>query len=489
MPAADIKDPELRIHALAYMDIFRHVLKKYPDGHPQKEAALSRLSDYIEKNITSPDAFIDHIPVFSKGLGVAPGPLGAFIGSQFVKALSNARKTADSQMASVKAPAAQAASVSAGQPRSGKKQYSTIMDEIAELYSLQPPGRFTEGDLGTLILERPDGIKVLPGTLPPAAVPVTGKAAPVYEDKPIIAEILEKFGSVLNVHEKLEFNPFPPEMQGGSPMPAVFEEEAPGPVTGGAAPAPAIVKTTPASGYRPLADAPIIADILEKFGSKLNVTDKLIPLTGITEGESGFTPDFGGSQTDSADSGEEWSGEESPGGDLSDSIPFYYEDYIEIMKALQGYQASGNKAAYESWLKSPDNANAGILVNLRNREGREKKGEMVNWEVEYFNIAMDHNYQKDQIRQFHDTMKKFDRVQRLFAHFTEKMKGAHPRIMNELKKIWPQIRMLPGIGDNYTSYITQLKIILLQVQDQPVKAKLLEIMDPYLKKTAEIMEG
>ncbi len=513
---------ELSLHTEAYLQLFQAVLKNRNLQPAQKDSLLSTVRDYIHQNIKTPDDFIGHISNFAKTLNVSEGALANFIGSNFLKALSMVKQQAAEKPA-------HGGAVSQGAPaRPGESRESNEHKEsksgslIAEILSrfgtiIEAPDRFVEVDNGNLKLVTRNGevfgtgmngggssamplLDGLPSSPPAASSSVTSSASPsMAAGKPsgpplagnspavqrsvsspsanigvaensIIKEILEKFGSMLDIPGKLvvsddDYEPDAVE------APVIIEETPAGPKT---------VTVTRPSADKPAAvytrESSLIKEILEKFGNILDIPGKLIPSSGIDEALSGE------SYTDADMPDEEESTEEEQ---IVSPIPFDFEHYIETVKKIQEFQASGDQDSYRAWLNSSGTGRK-AMIGLRNLDRKEKNGQSINRDAEQSNIAAHLNVSRGQVTELSRRLKKFEQLQRILQQLTTEIKSRKPEFMNAVKKIWPQLRLLFQIQSDVASMNSQLKIVLLQIPDPALKSEILTMMEPVFQRVYQV---
>ncbi|MBI3395025.1 MAG: hypothetical protein HY042_04245 [Spirochaetia bacterium] len=494
MPTSAQATEELEVHYRAYRQIFQAVLKKKTADPARIESSLTELDSYARQNIQNPDDFIDHIPEFARRLGIDAASLGAFIGANFLKAMQIARQAAEAGgpasgstvtgRPSSPAPVAGAAP-GAAQP-SGQKDKG-LMKEIVETFGalVQAPDRFVPMDWG-LVIPQSLGIfenVTISNPVPEVAAPVkeaspspTAAAAPKPvvqvvrpSEPPIIKEILEKFGSVLDVHEKLVLRSYEEFGDEEEAPPVVVAEAAPTAQATAAAQAP---KPTAAAGPR---ESSIIKEILNKFGSSLDVTHKLVPKQG---GDDGNEIDY--DEPDDAPGMQESSAQDTL------RIPLEFSQYMDTVKSLQEFQKTGDQQGYRTWLSSLE-PGPKAAVGLRNLEVKARKGADVYWPDEYQNLSGHLRVGADSIKMLHEDLRRFEQLQRILNKFTEAVRATDPDTVNAARLIWPQVRMLFNEPGDEGMLRSRTKIIMLQVMDPARKQKIMGILEPLLKEAAGYM--
>ncbi|MBE7439517.1 MAG: hypothetical protein HS115_13755 [Spirochaetales bacterium] len=477
---------ELELHFRAYSKLFTAVLQKKNAPAETRNQVLLRLQDYLKKNIHSTDDFINHIGRFAQMLAVPESALATFIGANFLSALSAARKEVQSakETQPVRTSSAQApAAPSSARPR----VFNSVIDEMLHKFGglVQPPDHFTELELGMLKFVSDDG-DLLPASLGgPAAPPtgpgatVTGKAPAVAvaaaagkpavapaarpaflrpPEKPLIDEILEKFGNVLDIPEKLEVPDFAPEPPAaGAPQVSVAA------VPGAAA--------SPPPPPRPVSrkkEEQLIDELLNKFGNVLDIHGALHPADGL--GSPARMGDQG--QGESMDSYEAPLYEDSA---AFEPIPCSFQEFMAVMRLLQEFRAKGNQEGYRLWLTEKAGTAGKAIVGLRNMEGRLAAEQ---FSAEYQSLATRLGTEGAAIEDLHQRTRVYARMQKEVNDLTQKVKQLEPAAVSEVRKIWPQILLLfnePGTADGYES---QMKMILLQVGSAPLRERIVELLRP-----------
>ncbi len=511
------KKEELLAHFHAYNQIFQAILKKVPGDPAAKKQRLGRLQQYIKTRIKDPDDFINHIPQFSKGLGIKEAALSSFIGSNFLRSLTSVKQKLAEQKAQKQA-AAPAAHVAAAAPAN-----ASILVEVEHTLGpiVQPPARFELMELGLMKLITDSG-EIMPtsfgsngsaapapaaaatpgappasGTAAPADVgtPTTGDApapaappAPVLvAETPIIQEILDQFGSVLDVQGKLEPSNGLDEVM----VPAAPAGESSGDgknfeaydagladvgATAEAAPVMVKKKREP--------EPPIIQEILDKFGSVFDVQGKLEPSDGLEGGNMGQEISTGAPEPGPADMDMLSDAAAPPPEETFEPIPLDFQQYINTMKKLQEFQKAPDQ--YRAWLSGSAGMTGKALVGLRNYMIKEKGGAAINWDDEYYNLSVHVGAKPAALRDLHERIRGFGEIQKMIAGIKSQLASRQPAFVNAIKKIWPQIILLFNQAEDLDSYNSQFKITLLQVPDAALKEELSGFMQPIFKELERI---
>ncbi|MCR9142392.1 MAG: hypothetical protein NXI24_09080 [bacterium] len=528
---------ELEAHQRAYLQIFRAILKKKNATPEQAKAVLGKLQQYVAARIKAPDDFLDHIPNFAKGLAVRPEALSAFIGSNLLPALENVKK----QMREAAAEAASAPAMGGAPAGNSAVSDAEVADsvlkelerEVGTIVAEQQ--RFNSEDMGHLRLVSLNGGQDIPGkslreamgvSAPPVAeapapgagadgakIPVTGAASgsgggsPAAEpgaaqqpaplslsEKSIIEEILEQFGEELVVSGPLHVPAFPRSQSETPAQPAAAAAASPaGPAAvGDAAAAGAAGEATPAPAAAPAGEVEpsIIGEILEQFGDDLTVTGPLVMRADGT-GQSGAGAVAGGDAgmpgLPAADAGGMGAGEPPPV-ELPE-VPLSFQQFMDVVRKLQEFQSSGDRAAYSQWLTGEAGDGGKAMVGLRNVDARVKRGDDVHWPDEYQKIAGHMMLETGQIESLHRRIARFQKLQQLLNQFIASVKTKEPPLIAAVKKIWPQVRLLFNDEWEAESMMSKLKIPLLQIPDPALKAQVQSLMMPLLKKAESLAKA
>lgn len=491
-----VENRELKEHYLAYIQIFQAVLKKRPDPAEKKQSILKTLSTYLTENVHNVDEFINHIPQFAQQLGVNPDQLGAFVGANFIKALDLAK----SQVASEDAGSSGKKTARS----TSQKTYNSFIEEIVEKLDLDSPGRFVYVDQGLLKLLTPGGEVKSVSTEEggPVADPSgneTGKSdsqaasaptisgstgtngktsggkasasSPFTRETTIIIELLEKFGSTLDIHEKLVPSPFPADMI----------EQAQSEAENAASPPPAKAKV--ARDF--IKEKSIIAELLEKFGSKLDIHEKLVIRDPVFE-ESNMMLSSDEEGSENSDLEDEDSYDEEENEPILDPIPVFYEEYTMLVKLVQSYQQKRDMTGYRQWYMQDADPGEKVVVDLKQWEAKRKKGVSFLWEDEYYDIGIHQGFGAEQVRDLHHRMKSYDGIQKLLHSLVGKIKQEENSVYLAIHKIWGQIKMLFHEDVRHDSLMSRLKIVLLQVTDSTIRDRIIELMDPVFVMAEEL---
>ena len=162
-------------------------------------------------------------------------------------------------------------------------------------------------------------------------------------------------------------------------------------------------------------------------------------------------------------------------------IPLSFQEYLGILKNLQQFQASGDRAAYQSWLSGPAGLAGKTLVGLRNLESRDAKGGNIIWDDEYYNLSLfikSDQVGKGEVEDLHLRIKSYRKIQGLINQFKQKLKSLDPTLVGAVKKVWPQLVLLLGQPLTRSAYLSQFQITLLQIGDPGLKTRLEELVQP-----------
>lgn len=479
---------ELARHKQAYLELFKGVLSRRPLDAGQKQALLDRLSGHMDSVIKTTDDLMTRIPEFAGMLGVGAQPLSTYIGTNFLQAL---------QIVGKRQAAAPQAAASAAQV----KKTASFLGEVVQLSILPSGSKFVPHDAGFLKLITPQGevfsqsflasgesggvVQInfeAPPVDAPAAPAAPGQVKPVQQPRPAAApgaqaqeasflrEILDRFGSTLDIPGKLVPRDYGSDIEDVeiTDEPEVEEVPAAGPAS----------PDTP----RPQAPAPsgrrehsILKEILDKFGSQLDIPGKLVPR------------DYG-SDIEEVDIGQESEEEEmteSAAPQQAAPIPFSFGSYVDTLKKLQDFQTAGNQDGYKVWLSREASPEAKILVAVRNFEKRVRAGQDVQWQDEYYSLGLRLGSSADYVRRVHMHLNTLGRVHHVWGSLMQKARSSPPQLMEDLKRLWPQIRLLFDEGGTEQSLNSRMQIMLLAVPDPARKDAVRSVLAPHLSMLAQ----
>ncbi len=501
---------ELGLYSLAYLHLFRAVLnRKQSWDEFRKNSVISEIQEYLKTHINSPDAFIDHLPWFADKLNVDVNQLSAFVGSNFLKALQTARQSPGSDSIALEQNT---------QSFRRNVRDLSIFDELVQSLQVQSPGRFVAMDYGLLKLILPDGTAISGQSAEDPALASSsgsqggesglpaGKAgAPAIEPerneqlssaygveavgqvqavrKPavlelsIIQEILEKFGSILDIREALVINAAmddsledgPEEQSGQTASPAPLTHEAPALKTN--------ASNVPVAEKLPSwfsQDPPIIQDILNRFGTILNIQGKLIlPEDGAI---GVIYEDEGGEGTTSGQSPET----------TFFRLEMSFDGYQSAMKQIQSFQTRQDREGYKRWITSEATLSVKVLVMLRNMEGRIQKGEQLDRKNEMSAIAQRSGLAVESVEDLHRRAKPMEALQGVIARFTRRVQAEEQPVSNAARFLWPQIRQMLIEETDQNTMISESKIMLLQIPDPVTREKLRGLLESVFKDVSDI---
>ncbi|MCE9597419.1 MAG: hypothetical protein K8S54_05565 [Spirochaetia bacterium] len=483
---------ELTRHKQAYLQLFKSVLSKRPLDQAGRDALMRRLSDHMNSVIKTPDDLIPRIPEFAGMLGVNQQTLATFIGTNFLQALQFVQKQQAQVQSQAPAPVQPAA----------KKSGSFLVEIIHFCPPQLPSGsKFITADTGFLKLITPQGevqsqsflasgesggvvevnfdAQAQPQVTDTTGAPPVRAAQPAAQaprpaprpapsgEKSILQEMLERFGSSIDIPGKLVLRDY------GSDEPD-DEEEVEEEAEVAAAPtqgAPTPQKTsTPQPSKREIS---ILREILDKFGNMLDIPEKLVPRSFADENAE-----------DDFDSEEEESEDAQMEGHVpvvETEVPFSFANYLDTLKKIQDFQTSQDQDGYRKWLMTVASIESKVLVAVRNFEKKEKAGMPINWQDEYYSLANRLAAEMNYIGRVHRHLKKLANVHSIWNALMQVARTAAPAQMEDLKRLWPQIKLLFDEGGSESTLNSRLQILLLAVPDPDRKDKIKSILAPYLK--------
>lgn len=420
---------ELKRHQEAYVLLFESLLKKRIDDAETLEGKLSELKSLIH-GIADTDGFIERLPAFSRILQIREDQLGAYIGQNFLKALSV-----------IEERHRQAESLSADVFAEDGPLIDTILSKIGPIVA--PPDRFQPLDGGLVKLIR-NGQEILPQSVSstsesdaagPADAPSEAgqrvteaekddlPAAGLRREKSIIAEILERFGNILDVHEALVPKAFSADEEA-----FVVEEVAP----------EARESTEPV-------ETSILEEILQRFGDELKVSDRLVPAE--YSGDESFF--------DTAKA------EEQPAGPAFEPIGVSLTSFAAIRARMAEFQKNQDRAGYQAYLATASN-DIKAVVALLNLSARQRK-QAINLNEELLRLSQTLPYSQEQLQELFRRMDRYAKATTLVNEFTARVKQASAPVQMELRKVWQQVLDLLDEDLDEVLMKQRAKIILLAV--------------------------
>lgn len=528
----DAHQLEIKAHRLTYQQIFQAIARKQIPDENKRKQTLARIAEKLRTDVRRADELAAHIPEYAAILGVKETALSQYIGVNFLKILDQTRH----RIAEGQEGPKMAAPVDGEEERFRDDH---LLKEILERFGplIQPPDRFIPLPAGHLKLlkngreifsqdyaregpanrtqngSRPAENqsaalgKPVPkedtDAVPVESIPVRGKKdEPLYvENVTIITEIRENLGSVLNVSGKLIPRQTPtvehrPKGEAGKGITSAIPAEETGQTVTGQQ--TAVEKQ--ALHRREVAaftdSKTIISEILERFGSVLDIPEKLVPVMGPPEPVEGDEEEL--PEEDLSDALEiiEQSSREkatlrSSGNKQSapafTPLSFEFNDYMNIARELTRFQMAGDRSGYQLWLQGQAGAPGKAMVGLRNLETRQKNGVNITWEVEYGILARHiGNVIPAQIREFHHRLKKFDRIHFCIQRLKKDLPSRSPELVTALKQIWAQVLLLFNSENSAEEYQENLKITLLQFPGEKLRGEVIAFLHPYFKEVERI---
>ncbi|MEQ8350396.1 MAG: hypothetical protein RH862_02860 [Leptospiraceae bacterium] len=520
-PLDTVSDPELKAHLLAYFKLIQSVLGKRPGTPEQKRQVYQQLQKHLIEKAHSVDDLIEEIPRMASTMGVPPQNLSSFISQNFFKALEIARQ--DIQKSGTES------GESKGPAQAVTKDPARDHDLIGELLEtfgpiVQAPNKFVPGEMGAIKMMTPNGEKLpssltggssesedaTAGSSKPAATDqgpskesttsgpssatsakkVTGKGPGILpqKDEPLIQEILNKFGNHLDVHEKLEPAAFPRNFKpSSSEESTAASDDSAGSGDSAPSPAPAGVKTNavPKSAGPviewPDEDIGLIQEILESFGNDLAVHGRLEPSDGLA------TPGSA-SRKQTSEPASQTAAISTPATELDKappSAPISFARYTEIRGQLARFQKSGDQQGYRQYLQDLGEEEK-LVVPLRNLENKLQKNPSLKASDEIYHLSTQLGVSAEKLAGFRSAMLRYDRIQLLLNDFVQRVKKGPAPLMKAVQSIWSQVRLLLNQVDQPESMRSQMKFLLLGIQDPEVKKKTQEILESLLNRAHSI---
>ena len=520
--APSVTDSELELHFAAYDEIFRAALTKTALDDAGRTARLDDARAFLRANVQHTDDFIAQIGGLARVLGVKEPALGAFIGANFLKALQMVRRRAAQ---AGQAAASGVAPGAAAQTAPAAKKYTSILHEIVERFGpIVSGGQFVPLDDGFLKFVGPAGeilpmglsegspetakapgaaTSPAPGSVGADRTAVAGKSAetapaerpapaPRAPEKPILKEILERFGSVLDVHGKLEPSN---GLEGGGGVDSDEDEEgddelhAEGAVESSIGAQAGTTITSARSAPAPH-ETSIIAEILEKFGSHLDVHEKLVPSTGV---EPGDYDDSDSGDEDDDDGHSETTVRDDSGyaaaGPAFPALPLDFEAYMATLRRVQQFQTNGQDAEYRRWLSSEASPSEKAMVGLRNLEAR-AKGEAVDWDAHYASLSAHlEGVSTGQLANLHQRLRGFGQIHQLIGRVKAGLQGKPQPFVNAMRAIWPNLLLLLNEDTDVAGYQAEFRIAMLAIPDASARGQVETFLRPVFEKLAGIYES
>ncbi|MCB1172470.1 MAG: hypothetical protein KDK39_02840 [Leptospiraceae bacterium] len=507
---------ELEAHHQAYFHIFQTVIKKRGLAPEQQQQTLARIKAYQQTKIKNSDDYLDHIPVFARALGVRADQLGAFIGSNLLKALHQVEE----RMAAQRKVTQNATKIK----NDPEIQNSILKELVSSLGSLiAAPDHFQNMDMGLLALsiggrihQSASAAASNPMSASPIAEPaVDNKAAgraPVGEVS-ILEEILSKLGAALKVDSRLEVPDFPREMaaemaaatptieadtqQAGplredsilseivNKLGAALKTEAKlvvpdFPREMAAEMAAATPTIEPASGADvPTQETSILEEILNKIGGALKADTKLVVPAFPADMQAAMDPlgsvDTAGPEDDSA--------EEFEALDLS------FGDFCDALRKVQQFQTQKDAQGYQQWLNQEASPGTRIALGIRKIDARLQKDPGLNRSEELYNLAVTNEASLEQTEELQQRLQRYQRMYQLQNQFVARVKTQPPVVLQAFQKIWPQVKLIVDDESELEGRMQRLKIPMLQITNPKLKAAVTNMLKTYFTKLGEFENG
>lgn len=444
MVATDNKQAEeLERHREAYVLLFESLLKNRIADTGQMQARQAELKKIID-GIQDTDGFIDRLGDFGRILQLREDQLGGYIGQNFLKALSVVQERQK------QAPRKNISSDAFAQD-------GPLIEALLSTFGpmVTAPDRFEMIDTGAVKLIR-GGREILPksalGSAGDAAdfaavgstteSPASGAnqteeptstasdpaaALKLREEKSVIAEILERFGNILDIQGVLT----PKDFSG--------DEEA-------------FVVEEAVSSDEPVAhvELSIIEEIVQRFGNDLAVHEKLEPKE-YSGDDDGF---FDTTQSEATDSEEESYSSFEP-------IAVALTAFAGIRSRIAEFQKNQDRVGYQDYLSTASD-DIKAVVALLNLSAKAKR-QAVDMSDELYRLSMSLPYSQEQLEELFGRMDRYAKATALVNEFMAKVKQASAPVQMEMRKVWKQILDLLDEDPGEAVVKQRTKILLLAV--------------------------
>ncbi|MBX7056466.1 MAG: hypothetical protein K1X75_00265 [Leptospirales bacterium] len=499
---------ELEAHFRAYLQIFRAVLKKRSLPPDQEASALARVKA-IAQDLARPDDYLERIPDFARELGVRQEALAQFIGANLLTALDAVqRQLREKRHAEASLPAAEPSAPAKSPAVPPQARGDLFLQELLNVCGtlMQQSDRFEELEMGALKLLRPAGEalsryaselqgqavapaeaatadtaarspapQAKPGVAPLArtATPAPSVAPPPVEQS-ILQEVLDRFSRDLKAEGTLVPRDYAEESGAEESPTAPSDRPAARPtVQSVAARSPPQAEATVA-----VKEASILEQVIKLYGGVLTAQGRLAPQSGVpeTSGEAPLLSDQSEADEDPSEVDEI---------DL-EPIPFIFQEYLAVLRLLQEFQSKGDQDGYKRWFATLGEG-ARAQVGLRNLEARHRQSPL-QWSSEYSNLAGRMGLEAGQVAELHQRLRRFQQMQQALNEFTVRIRSNPPPVVEALKRIWPQIRLLfnDDVWDA-ESMMSRLKIPLLQITDAALKQRIMDLLAPVFEYSEKLM--
>ena len=282
-------------------------------------------------------------------------------------------------------------------------------------------------------------------------------------DTSIIQEILEKFGGQLQVSDSLVPSTGLEEFEQMEAATQARQEEK---------------KAAREAAAIPVHEQSLIQEILERFGTQLKVSDKLVTSSGLDEEGVDFDDEEDSAPTP-----------EAPKEEIFTPLPLDFKSYMDLTKTLQAFQKSGDQRAYRIWLINDAGPSGKAFVGLRKVGHKERQGESILWEDEYYDLSSDVGVTIRQVKDFHSRMKKYSHLQQKLSRLGQEAQKYGPELVKMVRQIWPQILILLGEEQSYNTLTSNMRTILLQVPDPSTQEQIFSMFDPIFKEIARLFDS
>ncbi|MCB1171267.1 MAG: hypothetical protein KDK25_13065, partial [Leptospiraceae bacterium] len=239
-------------------------------------------------------------------------------------------------------------------------------------------------------------------------------------------------------------------------------------------------------------DMGLIEELLKEFGNDLDVHGKLEPSDGLGGSSAmGSAPSGARSPMQDSQSGVASStqgGSTDQGSDLEHArpiAPVHFARYTEIRSQLAKFQKAGDQAGYRSYLEQLGEQEK-LIVPIRNLQNKLQKNPTLNADDEIYHLAMQLGLAPARLAGFRQAMLRFDQIQLLLNDFVQRVKKGPAPLMKAVQQIWGQVRLLLNQVEQLDAMKSQMKILLLGIQDAELKKRTQEILESMLNRAHNI---
>jgi hypothetical protein len=154
---------------------------------------------------------------------------------------------------------------------------------------------------------------------------------------------------------------------------------------------------------------------------------------------------------------------------------FNIENYFTILSQVNAFQSRSDADGYKSWLNQESEITK-LVISLRTHIAKEIKSDVVDWDGVIEQLSSKTEFNKASIELMKEKVTHFQWIRVALDRCTAEFKKADTELLSLVKKAWPHIQKSFMLSPDYDSVLGQLKNILSKVANEAHRKELVRIL-------------